>query len=73
MEYYENFKPGDRIRVHNRTRLDSEAEGREGTFVEYTKPHRMARVLLDPKPEWLDQSGDLWIVMPESLEWVSDL
>jgi hypothetical protein len=55
---------GDRVTVQG---VHSE-EGRTGMFVEYTQQHGLARVRLDSKPEWKDQSGDVWLVHPENLQ-----
>jgi hypothetical protein len=64
------FKAGDRVFVNGRGPNDKGNAGRFGVFVAYAHMGygNMARVLLDPKPEWKDRTGDGWIMHPESLD-----
>ncbi len=64
-------KVGDRIRVHNRNRLDHAAEGRTGTVIGIARMGygEMVRVNLDPLPNWKrDNLEDKWLIHPESIE-----
>lgn len=65
-----HFSQGDRIVVNGKGPNDHSERGRHGTFMEFCRLGcgRMARVVLDPKPEWKDQSySDIWLLHPESI------